>query len=112
MSLLCRLRTNEERYLFLAGGIAGETSDLRSYDRTACGDDQAKISAWGGVSIETYLPTASEIINAHKGSFDELKKKITIRMLERRMEGMLVGSGNTFKVLPPGEIERIWNTFR
>ncbi len=105
-------RINEERYVFLASGIAGETCDFRNYDRAACGDDQARISELGGGSIETYLPAASEIINAHKGSFNELKKKITIRILERRMEGMIVGSGNTFKVLPPAEIERIWNTFR
>jgi hypothetical protein len=104
-------RTNEERYLFLAGGIAGETCDFRNYDRTACGDDQAKISELGGESIETYLPAASEIINAHKGSFHELKKKITFRMLERRMVGMVLGSGNTFSVLPRAEIERVWNTF-
>lgn len=105
-------RTNEERYVFLAGGIAGEVSDFRNYDRGGCGDDQARISELGGSSIETYLPAASKVINAHKGSFDEMKKKITIRMLERRMEGMLVGSSNTFKVLPPCEIQRIWNTFR
>jgi hypothetical protein len=68
-------RTNEERYVFLAGGIAGETSDFRNYDRAACGDDQARISELGGGSIETYLPAASGIIKAHKGTFDELKKK-------------------------------------
>jgi hypothetical protein len=105
-------KTNEERYLFLAGGIAGETCDLRDFDRTACAADQAKISEWGGKPIETYLPAASEIINVHKGPFRELKKKITSRMLERRIEGMVAGSGNTFEVLSRAEIEQIWNTFQ
>jgi hypothetical protein len=103
-------RTNEERYVFLAGGIAGETCDLGNYDRGACGDDQAKISELGGRPIETYLHAASEIINIHKGSFHELKTRIKIRTLERRMEGMIVGSGNTFGVLRRAEIDRIWNT--
>jgi hypothetical protein len=111
---MCQLdtvgRTNSERYVFLAGGIAGETRDLKNYDPDACGDDQAKIIEFGGGSIDIYLPAALAIIDAHSGSFQTLKTKIAIRMIERKMEGMLVGSGNTFEVLPRAEIERIWST--
>jgi hypothetical protein len=105
-------RTNEERYIFLAGGIAGETCDLGNYDRAACGDDQARISELRGGPVQTYLPAASEIIDAHNGCFRELKKKITFRMLERQMVGMIVGSNNTFTVLPRAEIERVSNAFQ
>ena len=102
-------RTNEERYLFLAGGIAGEKHHLGRYDKDACADDQAKISALSGGPIESYLPGALDIVVAHKKLFDELKKKIKIKMLERQMVGMVVGASNTFEILSEVEIGQVWH---
>src|ERR1700752_2494620 len=47
-------RTAEDRYAFLAGGIAGEKVVLGDYDRKAMQDDQNKITQRGGGRIDDY----------------------------------------------------------
>ncbi len=62
---MCQLdaedKTDKERFIFLAGGIAGEQSGLGHYDPGGCNDDQKKISERGGQSIETYLADGAGI---------------------------------------------------
>jgi hypothetical protein len=102
-------RTDDERYVFLAGGVAGELSVFREYDRTARGSDQALITEFGGGSIDAYLPQASEILNSTQNFHGELKKRIKLRILERSLEGMILGSSNTFPILARATIEDLWN---
>jgi len=109
---MCQLdakdRTDKERFIFLAGGIAGEKSELGFYDTTSCKDDQEKIFERGGESIETYLADAAGIIESNKECFRELRKKITIRVIERSMEMSISGGKNSFKLVSDGEIQQIW----
>ena len=109
---MCQLdagdRTDNERFIFLAGGIAGEKSELGHYDSGGCRDDQKKISERGGKSIESYLPEATRIIESNKECFRELRKKITIRAIERSMEMSISSGKNSFKLLTGDEIQQIW----
>ncbi len=109
---MCQLdaedRTDKERFIFLAGGIAGEKSDLGQYDSGGYNDDQKKISERGGESIETYLADAAGIIESNKGCFRELRKKITIRSIERSMEMSISSGKNSFKLVTGDEIQQIW----
>ena len=109
---MCQLdaedRTDKERFIFLAGGIAGEKSDLGHYDSGGCIDDQKKISERGGGSIETYLADAAGIIESNKECFRDLRKKITIRAIERSMEISISSGKNSFKLVTGDEIQQIW----
>lgn len=101
-------KTDKERFIFLAGGIAGEKSDIGYYDPSGCVDDQSKISERGGESIETYLADAAGVIGSNKECFRELRKKITIKAIERSMEMSISGGKNSFKLITGTEIEQIW----
>jgi hypothetical protein len=113
---MCQLdaqdRTDKERFIFLAGGIAGEKSDLGHYDSGGCSDDQKKITERGGESIETYLADAAEIIELNKECFRELRKKITIRLIERSMEMSISGGKNSFKLVSGDEIQQVWTVWK
>ena len=112
LQTMCQLdaedRTDKERFIFLAGGIAGEKSEFGHYDSGGCNDDQKKISERGGESIETYLADAAGIIGSNKECFRELRKRITIRVIERRMEMLISGGKNSFKLVTGDEIYQVW----
>jgi hypothetical protein len=101
-------RTDQERFVFLAGGVAGEKCELGSYDLDGYKDDQRKISERGGASIETYLPDAARIIESNKECFNKLWEQIRNRAIQKRMEMMISGGGNSFKLLTSDEIQQIW----
>jgi hypothetical protein len=105
-------RTDRERFVFLAGGIAGEKCGLGNFDSGGCNDDQKKISERGGESIETYLVEAAAIVEANKECFQDLRKQITIRAIERSMEISVSAGQNTFKLVSEDEIQRTWTAFR
>lgn len=109
---VCRLdaedRSDAERFILLGGGIAGEKSELGYYDAGGCNDDQKKISELGGQSIETYLADAARIIESNKDCFQELRKRIMIRAIEKSMEMSISGGKNSFKLLIGDEIQQIW----
>jgi hypothetical protein len=105
-------KTDEERFIFLAGGIAAEQFRLGAFDQGGCNDDQNKISERGGESIETYVPRAIEIIESSKACFEELKKKITIRAITRSMEMSITGGKNSFTLVTAEEIQQIWEQHR
>ena len=104
-------RTHQERFIFLAGGIAGEKSVLGNYDPGGCKDDQQKITERGGKSIETYLPEATKIIESNHECFLELKRKITIRVIEESMGAAISGGKNSFKLLTGDTVRQIWQAF-
>ncbi len=109
---MCQLdaedRTDMERFVFLAGGIAGEQSGLGHYDSGGCNHDQKKISERGGESIETYLADAAGIIESNKECFLELRNKITITTIERSMEMSISGGKNSSRLVTGDEIQQIW----
>jgi hypothetical protein len=109
---MCQLdaldRTDNERFIFLAGGIAGEKIQRGHYFTDGCADDQQKISERGGESIETYLPYAVTIIDAYPDCFRKFTDMITKRAIERAMEMALSGGKNSFKLIPGKEILQIW----
>ena len=100
-------RTDADRFTFLAGGIAGEKSEFGAYDFGGCKDDQAKISERGGASIETYLAEAVKIIQSDKGTFDQLKKTIALKLIEATMTMSITGGKNSYKLLSEGELRLI-----
>jgi len=101
-------RTDKERFIFLAGGIAGEKSELGHYYAAGYNDDQKKISERGGESIESYLDDAAEIIQSHKECFRELREKIKVRAIEKIMEMSMSSGKNSFKLVTSDEIQQIW----
>jgi len=105
-------RTDRERFIFLAGGIAGEKFGLGNYDSGGCNDDREKISERGGESIETYLTEAAAIIESNTECFRELRKNITIAAIERSMEMSITGGKSSFKLVAGDEIQRTWTLFQ
>jgi hypothetical protein len=101
-------KTDEERFIFLAGGIAGEKYRLGTFDQGGYAGDQSEISERGGESIESYAPRAIEIIESNHACFEELKKKITLCAVARSMEMSITGGKNSFKLVTAAEIEQIW----
>jgi hypothetical protein len=103
-------RTDEERYVFLAGGVAGEKAGLNNqYDAGGYKDDQEKITARGGASIETYLPAATAIVSANRACLDKLKGQIANRAVQKVAERMISGGSNSFGLLTSEDIQEIWN---
>jgi hypothetical protein len=103
-------RTNDERYVFLAGGVAGERAGLNNqYDAAGYKDDQEKITARGGASIETYLPTATVIFTANRVCLNQLKSRIANRAVQKVAERMMFGGSNSFGLLSREDIQEIWN---
>lgn len=101
-------RTNEERYLYLAGGIAAEQLEFNHYDREASENDQKLISELEGGKIESYISPATEIIRTHEACFRRFWERITIRLQEKRMAMIATGGSNSFKLLSSAEIQEIW----
>jgi len=112
---MCRLddpaRTNEERYLFLAGGIAGEKHGTGSFESEPSKSDQAQIKEFGGDQIEMYLTPALEIVSAYDKCVRQFQKVITIKLIERTME-MSFGGTDSFTILPQVQIDQIWREFQ
>lgn len=101
-------RTNEERYLYLAGGIAAEQLEFNRYDREASENDQKLISELGGGKIESYICAATEIIRTHEACFRTFWQRITIRLQEKLMAMIVTRGSNSFKLLSSAEIQEIW----
>jgi hypothetical protein len=101
-------RSDNERFVFLAGGIAGEQSGLGRYDFGGRNDDQTKISERGGGPIEAYLPEAIKIVESNGECLRQLRSRVTTRTMEKIMERQLSGGGNSFKLLTGEEIQSIW----
>jgi hypothetical protein len=101
-------KTDMDRFIFLAGGIAGEKVGIGNFDRSGCRDDQQKITDRGGKVIDTYLVDASRIIESSKARFEELKKQIVVKMITKSMEMAISGTGNSFRLISGDEIQRIW----
>jgi hypothetical protein len=115
LGTMCQLeapeRTNEERYVFLAGGIAGEKYGIGGYEFNPCRQDQERIAGFGGGVIETYLPAALEIVGFYHACLRQFQKEIIKKTIARTME-MSFGLPNSFTILSGAEIERIWREYQ
>jgi hypothetical protein len=103
-------RTDEERYLVLAAGIAAETISFGRYDTTPCQDDQRQITARKGNAIIQYVPAATDVIKANENCFVQLRRKITMQLIAKNMERSIAGGGNSFCILNRDEIQQVWST--
>jgi hypothetical protein len=102
-------RTHEERYVFLAGGVAGEKAGLHNqYEEGGYKDDQEKITARGGASLETYLPAATAILTANEACLNQLKTRIANRAVQEVLERTISGGSNSFGLLTSDDIQAIW----
>lgn len=103
-------RTQEDRCILFAGGIAGELScGYASYDQEACRSDQSRISEIGGGSIENYLPQASGLLRSGEAFFCELRKEMTRAWVEAEGASVFGSDPNSFEILSEQEIADIWN---
>jgi len=108
-------RSNRERFVFLAGGIAGERvfDPASDYDHAASGNDQSMITERGGESIAEYLPEALKILHLHekvlRGLRERLCRELVVQQAKARMQAMVgSGSGNSFRLLAREQIKEIW----
>jgi hypothetical protein len=96
-----------ERYVFLAGGIAGEFVAWGNYDRQGLEHDQKLISQFGGGPIETYLPTALEILRTHQRLLDRLAQVLNANWIKSSVEASVEANPDSFDLLEPGELDQL-----
>jgi hypothetical protein len=101
-------RTNNERYILLAGGVAAEKLGLKTYDVSGCRKDQEQITNRGGALLEDYLPAATSILQSHAQSLCELRKQVFARLVEESLTSAMTGETRTFTLIAKGQIEQIW----
>jgi hypothetical protein len=64
------------RFIFLAGGAAGECHRYKNYDQQGVAGDQQKIKEWLGGSITDYLSDALKIVAANDDRLNKLSEKL------------------------------------
>jgi hypothetical protein len=108
-------RSNRERFVFLAGGIASEKvfDSASDYDHAASGNDQSMITERGGGSIAEYLPEALRILHSREKVLRCLKERLcrelVVQKAKARMRAIIgSGSGNSFRLLAGEQIKEIW----
>jgi len=115
LGTMCHLdapeRTDEERHIFLAGGIAAEKYGIGSYEHDPCQRDQEQIAGFGGGLIETYLPAAVEIVSVYDDCLRQFQREILMKTVARTVE-MSFGGTNSFTILNGADIGRIWRGYQ
>jgi hypothetical protein len=100
--------TPEQRYIFLAAGIASETLFFGDYDRQAIGSDQRFINERGGGVITDYVPAALEILRANKGRLKRIKDQLALRWISARAEAQFSSDPDSYELLSRQELDEIW----
>jgi hypothetical protein len=108
-------RSANERFVFLAGGIAGEKffDPSSDYCREAASCDQSMITKLGGRSIEEYLPEALDTVRSHEKVLGVLRTQMTKRWVAEEFQLRFVAAAGgkrsrSFPLLSRQEIEKIW----
>ncbi len=108
-----------KRFVFLAGGIAGEKVCFpdSDYDREASADDQKKIDERGGGPIEEYFSEAREILRAHQNALELFRVRLTAAWEAKDLEDVIqVATGGkprrSFGLLTQKQIDEIWAASR
>ena len=99
-----------ERFVFLAAGIAGEEFFYRNYDPQAMSLDQQMISDRGGGSIKNYLPQALDILTANESRLRKLRERLIVRVTECAAEASFDSGSDSFNVLTASELAAIWGS--
>lgn len=96
---------DEDRFVVLAGGIAGEKFVFpnSNFDEEGARGDQCEISSRGGSKIDAYLPDALFIIRSNVNHFNELRKQLMLAFQESTFE-----FSDCFELLPREETEGAW----
>jgi hypothetical protein len=100
-------RAAEDRYAFLAGGIAGEKVIFGDYDRKAMQDDQNKITQRGGGRIDDYLQGALSIVEASKSCVDRLRQTMTLNWVSAQAEAQFSSDPDSYEILSGVELMHI-----
>jgi hypothetical protein len=101
-------RSRQERYTFLAGGIASELLTLKNYDQGAMGADQRMISERGGGPITDYLPVALAILRENEDRFKRIKNELTLRWISARAEAQFSSDPDCYDLLSRPELDDLW----
>jgi hypothetical protein len=101
--------TDRERFIFLAGGIPGEKSDLGNYDSGGCNDDHKKSPSVEGNQLKRILPTPQSSVE--QAVLPKAEEKDHHRAIEKSMEMSTSGGKNSFKLVTGDEIQRMWTAF-
>jgi hypothetical protein len=101
-------KTPEQRYIFLAAGIASETLSLGDYDQQAIGSDQGFIYGRGGDVITHYLPAALEILRANESRLNRLKNQLALKWISARAEAQFSSDPDSYELLSRQELDEIW----
>ena len=99
--------TSQERFIFLAGGVAGECRFLKTHDQDGKRDDEIKLEQAGGGSIEDYLSDAMAILSANDARFNRLNKELVRKWDIARIEASLDAGLENFVLLSKSEIALI-----
>ena len=101
-------RTPEERYIFLAAGIASETLVFGDYDQGAMGSDQRRIYKRGGGIITEYLPDALEILRKNEGRLNRVRTQLALNWISARAEAQFSDNPDSYELLTKQELDEIW----
>ncbi|MGA3035718.1 MAG: hypothetical protein ABSD70_20730 [Terracidiphilus sp.] len=101
-------RTQQERYIFLTGGIASESLSFGNYDVGAVGDDQKKINVRGGGPVEDYVVDALEILRTNKVRLDQIKNELCLKGITAPLEAGYNDDPDSYVLLSRQELYRIW----
>jgi hypothetical protein len=101
-------RTQKERYIFLAGGIASESLSFGNYDVGAVGDDQKKINVRGGGPVKDYLVDALEILRTNEFRLNRIKNELCLKGISAPLEASFTDDPDSYVLLSRQELYRIW----
>lgn len=101
-------RTPEQRYIFLAAGIASEYLSFGNYDEEAMGSDQRFIHERGGGIITGYLPDALDILRANEGRLNRIKNQLALKWVSGRAEAQFSEHPDSYELLTRQELDEIW----
>jgi hypothetical protein len=101
-------RTPEQRYIFLAAGIASEYLAFGDYDEGAMGSDQKFIQEWGGGIITDYLPDALDILRANESRLNRIKNQLALKWVSGRAEAQFSETPDSYELLTRQELDEIW----
>ena len=100
-------KTDAERFVSLAAGVAAEIGRFNDYDKDGCVRDQAEISKRGGRQIGDYVPLASEIITSNKNRFTSLVLKLKRNWIKGEQESAFDPGWPSLMLLSSSELEEI-----
>jgi hypothetical protein len=96
-----------ERFIYLAGGIAGEQFTFGDYETTAMGGDQREIYERKGEQIASYLPYALRIIESQNPNYQRVREQLSLGWITAQNEAKFEDDTDSFDLLSRSELEQI-----